>query len=58
MIPLPPLPEQRKIAEVLSTVDRKIETEQARKAALDNLFATLLANLMTGKIRVKIDKQK
>lgn len=57
MIPHPPLPEQRKIAEILSTVDRKIETEQARKAALDNLFATLLTNLMTGKIRVKPEEK-
>ncbi len=52
-IGLPPLPEQCKIASILSALDRKIETEQARKAALDNLFKTLLANLMTGKIRVK-----
>lgn len=55
-IPLPPFPMQRKIAEMLTTVDRKIETEQARKTALEALFKTLLANLMTGKIRVKVKK--
>ena len=57
-IPLPSTTEQSKIASVLSTVDRKIETEQARKAALDNLFKSLLANLMTGKIRVKVGEKE
>jgi type I restriction enzyme S subunit len=53
MIPLPPLPEQKQIAHILSAVDRKIETEQNRKAALQSLFRTMLHLLMTGKIRVK-----
>ena len=49
---LPPLPEQREIARILQTVDRKIEAEENRKQALDDLFKTLLHNLMTAKIRV------
>jgi len=49
---LPPLPEQREIARILQTVDRKIEAEKNRKQALDDLFKTLLHNLMTAKIRV------
>jgi len=52
-VPLPPLPEQRAIAETLRTVDRKIEAEEARKRALEALFKSLLNHLMTGKIRVK-----
>lgn len=52
LIPLPPLPEQKVIAQILQTIDHKIQTEQARKGALDDLFKTLLHNLMTGKIRV------
>ncbi len=51
-IPLPSLPIQQKIANILSELDRKIQTEQARKKALEQLFKTLLHNLMTGKIRV------
>jgi len=52
-IPLPPLSEQRAIARVLRTVNKKLQAEEARKQALEELFKTLLYNLMTGKIRVK-----
>jgi type I restriction enzyme S subunit len=51
-IPLPPLTIQQKIASILSTVDKKIEAEENKKKALDELFKSLLRNLMTGKIRV------
>lgn len=51
-IPLTPLPIQHKIADILSAVDRKIEAEEGKKKALEELFKTLLNNLMTGKIRV------
>jgi len=51
-IPLPPLPEQHKIARILQTVDRKIEAEENRKQALEALFKTLLHHLMTAKVRV------
>jgi len=53
-IPLPPLPEQRAIAEALRAVDRKIEAEEARRQALEALFKTLLHHLMTAKIRLPI----
>jgi len=52
-IPLPPLPEQREIARILQAVDAKIAAEGARRAALEELFKTLLHQLMTGKIRVR-----
>jgi type I restriction enzyme S subunit len=52
-IPLPPLDEQREIARMLQAVDAKIAAEQARRAALEEVFKTLLHQLMTGKIRVK-----
>jgi len=53
MFPLPPLPIQQKIAEILSAVDEKIQAEEKKKRALENLFKSMLSNLMTGKIRVK-----
>lgn len=51
-IPLPPLEEQREIARILQTVDRKIEAEENRKRALETLFKTLLRHLMTAELRV------
>jgi len=52
LVPLPPLPEQRQIAEILQAVDRKIEAEENRKAALEELFKSLLHELMTAKRRL------
>jgi len=51
-LPLPPLPIQQKIASILSAIDAKIEAEENKKKALEELFKSLLHNLMTGKIRV------
>jgi type I restriction enzyme S subunit len=51
-IPLPPLPTQQKIASILSAVDKKIEAEATKRKSLDELFKSLLHNLMTGKLRV------
>lgn len=49
---IPGINEQNQIIEILSTVDKKIEAEENKKKALDELFKSLLHNLMTGKIRV------
>jgi type I restriction enzyme S subunit len=51
-LPKPSLPEQKKIAEILISLDNKIKAEENKKNALETLFKTLLHNLMTGKIRV------
>jgi type I restriction enzyme S subunit len=37
----------------LQAVDAKIAAEQTRRAALEEVFKTLLHHLMTGKVRVK-----
>lgn len=52
-IPFPPFPVQRKIASILSAIDEKIQAEEAKKKALEDLFRSLLSHLMNGKIRVK-----
>jgi type I restriction enzyme S subunit len=54
LIPLPPLEEQQKIAQILQNIDQRIEKEEKYKNALQNLFKSLLHNLMTGKIRVRV----
>jgi len=52
-IPLPPLPEQQEITNILSTLGKKIEVEESRKSILKELFKTMLHKLMTGEIRLK-----
>ena len=49
----PSLIEQQQIAGVLSAADRKIAAEGQRKAALQELFKSMLHQLMTGQIRLK-----
>lgn len=51
-LPVPPIEVQQYIADILATVDRRIEAEENGKKALEALFKTLLSKLMTGKIRV------
>ncbi len=52
IVPLPPLPEQKQIAQILSAIDEKIEAEENKRKALEVLFKSLLSNLMTGRIRL------
>jgi len=51
-LPYPPQHDQRKISTALDAAHRKLETEQARKSALEALFTTVLRLLMTGRVRV------
>ena len=53
-VPLPPLSEQKKIAEILTSVDEEIEKEMAQKERIENIKKGLMQVLLTGKIRVKI----
>ena len=53
-MPLPPLGEQQKIAEILSTVDQKLEVERNQKAKLERIKQGMMDLLLTGKIRVKV----
>jgi type I restriction enzyme S subunit len=56
LVPLPPIDEQREIVTMLQTIDRKISVHERKRAALSDLFQTLLHQLMTAQIRVdKLD---
>ena len=50
-VPIPPLPEQRKIAEILSTWDRAIETTEKLLANARSQKRALMQILLTGKRR-------
>ncbi len=51
-VPRPALPIQDLIANLIMSLDEKIQAEEGKKQALEALFQTLLKNLMTGRIRV------
>ena len=52
MIPLPPLPEQRRIAAVLQACDEEIDLLAQKMAALQRQKKALMQQLLTGKVRV------
>jgi type I restriction enzyme S subunit len=53
LIPLPSLPEQREIAEILQTIDQKIEIEKRKKELYEELFKTMLNKIMNQEIDVE-----
>jgi type I restriction enzyme S subunit len=52
-LPLPPLPEQQEIAEILQTIDQKIEIEKKKKELYEELFKTMLNKIMSQEIDVE-----
>ncbi len=55
----PLLPEQQRIAEILSQIDNTIEKEEAYKQKLERIKKGLMEDLLTGRVRVnKLIKEK
>jgi len=52
VLPLPEIAIQKKIVDIITSIDQKLAAEQSRKEALDTLFTSLLHDLMTAKIRI------
>jgi len=52
-IPLPPLPEQQEIAEILQTIDQKIDLERRKKELYEELFKTMFNKIMSQEIDVE-----
>jgi type I restriction enzyme S subunit len=52
-LPIPPLPEQRRIAIVLNGCDREIQILQNTLTAVRDQKNGLMQQLLTGKVRVK-----
>ena len=55
LIPCPPLTEQKKIAEILSTVDERIKLLKEKKEELGRVKKGLMNDLLTGRKRVKLE---
>ena len=51
-LPLPSLPEQKRIAGILSQIDKTIEKKQNYKEKLERIKQGLMEDLLTGKVRV------
>lgn len=51
---LPPLPEQKKIAEILSTVDKRLELLRKKKEKFERVKKGLMNELLSGRKRVKV----
>lgn len=51
-LPLPSMPEQREIGDILHACDAKIAALERERALLDELFRALLEALMTGRVSV------
>jgi type I restriction enzyme, S subunit len=49
---IPNLKEQKQIADVLQTIDEKLNSQRRKQDLLEELFRTLLHQLMTGQMRV------
>ena len=49
---VPPLPEQHKIASILSNIDAKIDSQTQYKDKLEKLKKSLMQKLLTGEVRV------
>lgn len=51
---LPPIDEQQKIAEIIGSIDEKIEFQRRRKEKFERMKKGLMEELLTGKKRVKV----
>jgi type I restriction enzyme S subunit len=56
IVPYLKLEEQQRIAEILSTIDKKLELERKRKEKLERIKKGLMNDLLTGRKRVNVEK--
>ena len=52
---IPPLSEQEKIAEILTSLDDQIEAVESKLVQLESLKKSLMGDLLTGRVRVSVD---
>jgi type I restriction enzyme S subunit len=54
-IPVPPLPEQKKIASILTSMDKAIKEKKTKLSQTQSLKKSLMQDLLTGKVRVTVN---
>jgi len=54
VVPKPPLPEQQKIAEILSSIDDILRLKKEKKEKLVRMKRRLMDSLLTGRVRVSL----
>jgi len=52
-IPIPPLPEQQRIVEILSSLDYRLHMLKNKKTKINKIKEQLMQDLLTGKKRVQ-----
>lgn len=52
-VSLPPLEEQKKIAEILRTIDEAIKAKRQKKEKLECMKKAVMEKLLTGEVRVR-----
>tara|TARA_R100000306_G_C4381123_1_gene144462 strand:- start:3600 stop:4889 length:1290 start_codon:yes stop_codon:yes gene_type:complete len=57
-VALPPLPEQEKIVSIIDAVEEKIRAASIRLLQTEALKKALMQDLLTGKVRVKVDQKE
>ncbi|MBL8507496.1 MAG: hypothetical protein JNM11_03470, partial [Chitinimonas sp.] len=55
LVPVPPTPEQARIADALTTTDEKLNSLRAKQGELQQLKRGLMQKLLTGEWRVSVD---
>jgi type I restriction enzyme, S subunit len=55
---IPSYEEQQKIADIMTTIDQKIEFEKMKIKKLTDIKKSLMQSLLTGKVRVKVDEDE
>lgn len=57
-LPMPPLSEQRSIGKALDAMDQRLTVTHEKLIALMNCKKALMQDLLTGKVRVKVDQKE
>ena len=58
LLPMPPREEQERIGKVLRSVDHRIHSTERNHAAYVRVKKALMQDLLTGKVRVNVEKQE